>query len=262
MNKNINLILSGTGTLYPCVVGAILCLAENGYSFKEVCGISGGSLVAGALATGYSPNTELIKFVKKTMPLKHNLIRRAKWNWFSDYSVVKTSNLAKYYDDYLVNNFSQAKIPLHVVTTNMQTGEHYIFNPEISPMERVSKAIMASMSTPILYKPFKIKGKQYVDGVIAPRLSANWDISNTIFVRVRSDNKNQIPVKGIRPTVLSILNSFIHSKNNEYVSKKLYAKTVDINSSFPCFNLNTTGSDVDKMVSEGYKAMKAWLENK
>lgn len=260
MTKDIHLIVSGTGTLYPVCVGAVLCLAEHGYGFKELCGISSGSLVAAALATGYSPNTELIKLVKKTLPSKHNLIKKAGFNWFSDYSVVKTKGLAAYYDDFLVNTFSEARVPLHIVTTDLKAGEHYIFNQLHSPTERVSAAVMASMSIPILFKPMKIKGKQYVDALTVPRISNDFDLDSTIFIRTKSSNKTQIPVKGVKPAVLSSLNGFIEAKSNEYVSKELYARTVDITSSFPYFSLNLTDSDVDKMVSEGYNAMKQWLE--
>ena len=58
-NKKIKLVLSGSGTKYPCFVGAIKKLLEEGYEIEEVCGTSGGALVASGLASYYDSKNPL-----------------------------------------------------------------------------------------------------------------------------------------------------------------------------------------------------------
>jgi len=261
--KSIKLELSGPGTLYPTHVGAILCLTEAGYEIKEVCGSSGGAIVAAALATGYASNSELVKFIKKTLPSKHGLIKKSFWSLFSDYSVVSMNKLDKYFDDYLVSKFDEAKIPLYVAVTELTSNQLSVFSHLRSPKEKVSRVVMASMALPILFKPVKIGDVLCVDGCTAPQTLKVFDEEEGV-VRVRAESAHVTPVisAGIKPVVSAALNSFIQSKNQEHIPSAQYKQTIRIKSSYPCFDLNCTDSDVDKMIAEGYKAAEEWLKTK
>lgn len=71
----IKLVMSGSGTLYPVYAGVVIRLAEAGYDIEAVCGVSSSAILAVAIGIGYKPNSELIKFVKQTLPIKHNVLK-------------------------------------------------------------------------------------------------------------------------------------------------------------------------------------------
>ena len=68
MNRNIKLVLSGSGTLYPVFVGAIKRLIKKGHQVQAICGTSGGAIVAAAIAGGM-PIEDLEKLVKRLLPI-------------------------------------------------------------------------------------------------------------------------------------------------------------------------------------------------
>ncbi len=46
-------ILSGGGTRLPCYVGILQALADLGYRYQHIVGVSGGSVVAALAAAGW-----------------------------------------------------------------------------------------------------------------------------------------------------------------------------------------------------------------
>lgn len=264
MNKKIKLVLSGSGCLYPVHVGAVLRLAEAGYVFEEVCGTSGGSIVAAALASGYPANNELVRMVKNTLPAKNGLIDLSIFSLTFHWGLIKGDKIEKTFHKYFVKKMSETRIPLHVVTTNLDKQEVKLFSTKETPDMSVSQAVRASMSIPGVFAPVKIDGDLHVDG----GLMANYflDLFGTgddvIGLRFKSvsDEKKGTKVKNPIEYIERCIDSLIQGSTNEHIDDATFARTIILESKHNGLDFNMTDSDVDEMIEEGYKSADKWLK--
>ncbi len=72
------------------------------------------------------------------------------------------------------NCFDGIEKDLHIVATDLDTGERMVFNRE-TPDVKVSMAVAASSAVPLVYRPVRINGREYVDGGL--RGNASLDIA-------------------------------------------------------------------------------------
>lgn len=262
MNKKIKLVLTGAGTLYPLHVGGILCLAEAGFEFSEVCGSSGGAIVAAALGTGYVPNNELTKFIKKTLPSKGKFMKKSAWSLFFKWGLIKTKKLRKFFDNFFVSSLGDTRIPVSIIATDVNKSAVKVFSSATDSELPLSAAVVASMSLPILFEPTELNKILYSDAAFAPALP--FDIFGTgddvIILRIGSKGSKPLGGKGIKGYISSSISSFISSNDNSHLPQAVWDRTIHILSDAPNFNLNTTDADVDSMILEGYQAVKIWLE--
>lgn len=261
--KKIKLVLSGCGTLYPVHVGGILRLAEEGYEISEVCGSSGGALVAAAIGTGYKPNSELVKMVKATLPHKHNVLKPSLWTLFWKWGLIKGGKLESIMNDYLALKFADTKIPTHIIVTNIEKQTYRDINSISNPEFSLAKAVMASISIPGLFEPVKIDNELYVDGGVASNFAL--DLFGTgedvIGFRVRSiKNIKDKKIKNSKDYAMAVIDTMIEANIKEHIDDAIYAKTIFLDSTCDSLNFNITDSDVDKMVKEGYDGVDRWLK--
>ncbi len=73
-----------------------------------------------------------------------------------------------------VNRFDQLEKELYVVATDLDTGERAVFDASTSAP--ISKAVAASSAVPVLYKPVRIQGRDYIDGGIRGNASVDLAI--------------------------------------------------------------------------------------
>jgi NTE family protein len=73
------------------------------------------------------------------------------------------------------NNFAELKKELFIIATDLGTGERAVFSRYDQPEVPISKAIAASSSVPIMYKPVRIRDREYVDGGL--RGNASLDLA-------------------------------------------------------------------------------------
>ena len=259
--KSVKLILMGAGTVYPIHVGAILRLAEEGYVFSEVSGSSWGSLVAAALGTGYAANTELTKFVKKTLPSKHSLIQQSYWSLYTKWGTVKTKKLNQFLLDFFVSNLENMRIPVNFLATDVSDNTIHSFNARTDPGMKVATALSASMSIPMFMEPAKINGKYYVDGAQASKFPMNilGNTNEVIVLRAESTANPVVPVSNIKNYISASVNSWVGSHSSDHIPKEMLPRTIRLKTVRAPFDLSLTDSDVDFMVSEGYMATDAWL---
>lgn len=163
---NIALVLGGGGARGAAHVGALSVLEENQIPIDLIVGSSAGSIIGALYAD--TPNSEVLK--QRTMNLK-------KWDVLdptlhSGISMLWTiGGIVEGFalKNFLKNNlstydFSQLKIPLVVVTTDIERGE--LFNIRSGP---IIPAVHASSAIPLIFKPVKIYDRVLVDGgVISP----------------------------------------------------------------------------------------------
>lgn len=73
------------------------------------------------------------------------------------------------------DSFQDLDRELYVIATDLDNGQRAVFSKESHGHVPISKAIAASSAVPVLYKPVRIDGHDYVDG--AARANASLDIA-------------------------------------------------------------------------------------
>lgn len=72
------------------------------------------------------------------------------------------------------NRFDELERELFIIATQLGNGRRSVFSSD-TPEVPVSDAIVASSSVPVIYKPFKIDGREYIDG--GTRGNASLDLA-------------------------------------------------------------------------------------
>ena len=167
-NKKINiaLVLSGAGSKGITHAGVIAAFEKHNIPIDLIVGSSAGSLVGLLYADSKEPakvkeiliNASRKDFLQGSPAV--NFIGAALFNSPSGF---------KQFNKFLIkniraNNFEELKIPLVVVTTDINSNKAQIFNS--GP---IKDSIFASCAIPGLYKPVEIGNKLLIDGgVISP----------------------------------------------------------------------------------------------
>lgn len=259
--KKIKLVLSGSGTLYPVHVGAVKCLIENGYEIEELCGVSGGAIVAAGLASGYDIKT-LIKLVKKTLPGKNNLIDPSLWSLFTKWGLIKGEKIEAVFEKSLVKTMGDVKIPLKIVVTNVNTGLPEFFSAENNPGLSLARAVRASMAIPFVFCPVKIDNGLYVDGGWVSNFPVDvfGDASNTVGFRFEPKEKKYKNIRSIKDYIPALLNASVEANMKEDLEDASGAKIVRLKTENGIFNFGMTDEDVDKMMIDGFSSVQRAID--
>ncbi len=151
----IGLALGSGGAKGLSHIGVIKVLEDNGISIDFIAGSSIGALIGGAYAVSGDikeiENTVIEASWKKIFSLidpnlKGGLIGGEKVKKF----IEEQTKAAK---------FNELKIPLSVVATNLKNGM-----PVVLRTGDIASAIRASISFPLLFRPFKFKNQTLSDG--------------------------------------------------------------------------------------------------
>ncbi|MBI4673756.1 MAG: patatin-like phospholipase family protein [Chloroflexi bacterium] len=73
------------------------------------------------------------------------------------------------------NHFQDLDRELYIIATDLDNGQRAVFSKEHQAHAPISRAVAASSAVPVLYKPVRIDGHDYVDG--AARANASLDIA-------------------------------------------------------------------------------------
>jgi predicted acylesterase/phospholipase RssA len=81
--------------------------------------------------------------------------------------------------NHLTNNFKVLKRvrgkALYIVTTDLDTADRVVMGPDERNDVTISQAVQASSALPMLYKPARIKGVDYIDGAV--KRTTNMDLA-------------------------------------------------------------------------------------
>ena len=97
--------------------------------------------------------------------------------------IFDNSSLEKYLrknfeKNHLTNNFKVLKRvrgkSFYIVATDLDTADRVVFGPDEKSDVSISEAVQASAALPMLYKPARIKGVDYIDGGV--RRTTNMDV--------------------------------------------------------------------------------------
>ena len=159
--------LSGSGTLAPLHIGALAAFYDRGIHPNFLVGTSGGSIVAGLLALGYTPHD------LRAIMLEANFAKLIPYNeWmipFRHYLASNKNVIAWLTELTRGQAMMDCKIPFTAVTTDlysMSSVTHSTLNKDDAQMP-VYQAIVASMSIPDI---FPMWNGRFVDGGTAMNL--------------------------------------------------------------------------------------------
>lgn len=82
----------------------------------------------------------------------------------------------------LEDSFASALRQLYIIATDLDSGERVIFGREPWDDVPLSQAVAASSAVPLLYRPVRIKGRDFVDGAV--RGNASLDVAIEAGARV------------------------------------------------------------------------------
>jgi NTE family protein len=189
----IGLALSGGGARGVTHIGVLRALEEMHIPIDYIAGTSMGAVVGGLYASGASTE-ELAQLIQKTnwveifsdrpvrdqipfrqkaddktyieglnlgldskgLHLKKGLINGQKLMFLLENNTLRVSD---------IHSFDDLPIPFRCVSTDIVTGEKYIFSKGSLPV-----AIRSSMSLPAVFTPTEVEGHLLVDGGIADNL--------------------------------------------------------------------------------------------
>ena len=228
-------ILSGGGTRLPCYVGILHALQDMGVDYPAVVGVSGGSVVAALAAAGWT--VPQLKALALETDFKQ-------FKGFSPLSLLLTGGLSsgdrfeRWMDERLEGRtFADLPKDLHVLATDINGGGPVLFNRELRPDMKVSRAVRFSMSIPLLFAFKTFDGHVMSDGVILAEdaLHRDWSRNGTPVVcfRLRSQARRR-PLKSYRmlPLVTYVqllVQTFMNAMAREYVHAEYWHNTIVVN---------------------------------
>jgi len=245
-------ILAGGGTRLPAHLGVLHALNELQIKFDNIVGVSGGSIIASLFASGLS-----IDEIKK-IALDTNYTQ---FTGFSLLKLIRNGGLSSgdVFENWVDKNlqgktFSQMKMQLHIVATDVKSGKPVIFNQENTPDMKVSKAVRFSMSIPLVFS-FKPFGKHLmVDGSILSEdaLHRNWakDGTPVMCFRLRSEYEyDELKTNRYFPIfdyITLLIRTFMTTISREYINDAFWHNTIVINTG-ECSGVDFSMTDEQKL---------------
>lgn len=154
------MVLSGGGARGFAHIGVYKAMLEAGVKPGIIAGSSMGALIGALIATGYSPE-DLIKIANSSA--KARLFEPQ----IPKLGISSHGPVRKLLAELIPETFDKLLIPLHVSTTNLNTGENTMWSDG-----NLIDAVMASTCIPIAFEPVEINGMQYVDGGLSRNMPA------------------------------------------------------------------------------------------
>lgn len=261
-SKKVNLVISGTGALYPAHAGAVCALMDLGYSFKAVSATSGGALIASALCAGI-PKETLRRVIINFNPWKV-LLRSPKlpitngWGFFDNLPLV---NVLKRMFGALT--FAQSPIPIHIVATQLfPVFGRFVFNKESHPDMTLAEACRVSSAVPVLFRVVSLDGMQFIDGSFSDDLPISTfanEYENTIALNIQI-NSIVKPVtfwQFIRFCLSMIINDQGQWK---FTPAKLTTIPIEIDHYTSPLQFNLTRADRKRLFELGYQAVMQYFK--
>lgn len=264
----IKVVLSGSGTRYPVHFGGLLRLVEEGYEISEICGTSGGAIIAAAVASGYDIHPRSVDLIKEMLPAKNGLIDFSFWSLVFKWGLVKGDKLEKTFEDFFVPKMKDTVIPLHIVTTNIERKSTRVFSSVADKDMSIAKVVHASMAIPGVFTPVMIEDELYVDGGVTGNFML--DIFGTgkdvIGLRFgpsqRPSNYAEAERKKIRNAkdfINANIDAMLEATTNEHIDDAMFARTITLKTLHSGMNFKMTDRDVDQMIQDGYDSVDRCL---
>ncbi len=216
-------------------IGVLKALKEDNIKIDMIAGSSIGALV-GAYFAKYQ-DIKGLEEITLNMDFK-KLIRLADPNFFLlSKGFIRGKKVEEFLEIILEDmDFKDLKIPLSVVSTDIETGEEVIINTG-----SVVKAVRASISLPVIFTPVAFGNKFLIDGGVANPIPADilkksgmdYIIASNVPRKLERHNrvhiKNEVFVERANPKVTKInaaLTELINDNKDLFNKSKIFIKTL------------------------------------
>jgi NTE family protein len=262
-------VLAGGGTRLPAHVGVLTALADMGIGYGHIVGVSGGSVVASLAAAG--KEMDELKFLLRS-------VNFAQFRGYSLISLLKHGGLStgKRFEHWMESQlgsrcFGDLDKNLHVVAADVRSGRPVVFNRDNSPDITVARAVLYSISIPLIF-PFHHYGEHVlVDGSILAEdsLFCDWAGDRTPVVCFRLRDKRLAdahPARRVLPVadyMFMLIRTFMNTISREYLSESLWLNTVLIETDgMSPLEFNMTPEQKQSLFDLGYATTQEFLPAK
>ena len=253
MEKKIKVVLSGSGTLYPIHAGALHALVDEGHEIEAMCGVSGGAIVAAAVASGYDPGRMLNELILDTLPGPNGLID---WSWwpFRKKGLIKGKRIEKEFERRFVPTFGEAKIPLALGVADLSKKKHYLPNSNSNSNLSLPRMVRASISIPGVFQEVKIGDRYYVDGGLVANfpLDAFGTGENVLGLRIMPQGQ-QTDINGLVGYFKAAFQTMLQAASQEHIEDAVYARTIPLETEESVLDLNMTRQKAEELIEFGYQ---------
>lgn len=262
-------ILAGGGTRLPAHVGVLTALRDMDYQYRHIVGVSGGSVVAALAAFGRTPEE------------MRNMFREVDFSQFRGYSLTNLlwrgglSN-GKRFERWLEGEINKAcfkdcPVDLNVVATDVRSGQPVIFNRKNTPDLSVARAVLFSISIPLLFNFHHYGRHVLTDGSILAEdgLFRDWagDRTPVFCFRLRDSrvaaehvSRRFLPVADY---MFMLMRTFMSTLSREYMSDALWLNTVLIETEgMSPLEFHMTPGQKDSLFESGYQTTRDYLPTK
>lgn len=278
---NLGLSLSGGGIKGAAHIGVLKVLEEENIKINYISGTSSGSIVAALYAIGYKPDEIIEIFKKYGKKIKYfdykNIIKLIAGIIIKREIIIKGLTEGKAIEKLMKEkcfekgkiNINNTKIPLLIPAVNVHNGEVYFFSSKLTRSTfldniqylnnvSIASAVRASCSYPGVFSPFRINGKDCIDGGV--RENIPWKglkaigadkVISVIFEKEVKEKKN-INIIDIIESSISMMGQELANYELEGVDKIIKIKTSNI-------GLLQT-EKIDELYNEGYMQAKEQIK--
>src|SRR5690625_1576211 len=225
-------VLSGGGTRYSCHIGILQALHELNFRFRHIVGVSCGSIVASLYAAGWP--LDKIHELGRATDLRQ--FRNTSFTRLLRHGGLSDGNAFEEWMDHQLEQrcFRDLSVDLHVLATDIRAAGPVVFNRELTPDVRISRAVRYSMSIPLLFSFKTFENHIMTDGVILSEDALHRDWSATglpvVCFRLKSNGaRKPIATNRYLPVVSYVqmlTETFMQAVSREYVHADYWQKTI------------------------------------
>lgn len=256
-----DLVLSGSGTLLPCHIGAVHRLSAV-YRVRRVAGTSGGAIVAAALAHGMDTD-EMLLLCRELFA--EGILDRRPFGLLRDgWGLHAFDRVHAFAQRHLPGSMSKAELTWGAFVVDVETRKPVWLNSRRHGNLSTADVVTASASIPFFARARPIQGLPglFIDGGVSANFALGvWDDlpdRPTIGVRFRGGGARRT-VDSLPAFVRSVVGTLIDNANRTHISKKRYADVIEIDSDGDGMDFGLSPADIERRYEEGRAAADAWL---
>lgn len=250
------LLIAGGGSYGWSYIGALESLDIS--LFTRYAGVSIGSFISLLLIIGFTPQ-EMKNLLKKT-PIQ-SLFDYDLFNIMETYGLISIKKLDDFISMILKSRGFSENITfreiylktlrnIEIYCVNINTTKLEIFNIANTPDCPIKKAVLMSMSIPLLLPPISYNDCLYVDGALMNNFPIElYDQKDTIGICCLLSESNK-KITSLTDYITNLISStskvFIKHKNTCYINCD----------NFHPLDIELTTIQINKLISNGFQAMK------
>jgi NTE family protein len=247
-NTKIGLALGGGAAKGIAHIGVLKAFEEEAITISCISGTSSGALVASYYAFG-KPISEIMS-IGETL----NLSKIANFTWKKRGLFSTDSILKMIHRDIGDVNIEDAKIPLAICATDIETGEQIVFRSG-----NLAAAVCASMAVPGLFVPVEINGRTLVDGGIVENVPVSPLEKMGAGITVAVDLSHCISYPSPKDT-LDVVNNAINIGMDLRTKRQLKKADIVVKLNLIDYSRTNNSERANQLCMEGYYPMKRQIK--